>query len=58
LQEGNARKFSIEKVQAARFEMCNQKSGKLKNSLRCLSLGGAALQRCDNWHIFNAGFSR
>jgi len=29
-----------------------------KNSISRLSLGGAALQRCDNWLVFIGGFSR
>jgi hypothetical protein len=29
----------------------------LENS-SCVILGGAALQRCDNWLVFDAGFSR
>ena len=29
-----------------------------KNSPWCLILGGAALQRCNNWLVFSAGFSR
>jgi hypothetical protein len=30
----------------------------LKNSVATLSLGGAALQRCDKLPVFNRGFSR
>src|ERR1035438_1726520 len=30
----------------------------LKNSISNLVLGGAALQRCDNWLVFSGGFSR
>jgi hypothetical protein len=29
-----------------------------ENSVQHLILGGAALQRCDNWPVFNTGFSR
>jgi hypothetical protein len=29
-----------------------------KNSMLHLILGGAALQRCDNWLVFSIGFSR
>jgi hypothetical protein len=29
----------------------------MRLSLRCLILGGAALQRCDNWITFTAGFN-
>jgi hypothetical protein len=37
---------------ARRFEQLR------KNSILHLILGGAALQRCDNWLIFNTGFTR
>jgi hypothetical protein len=29
-----------------------------ENSVQHLILGIAALQRCDNWPVFNTGFSR